>query len=93
MKKRVKQIKIKNQANYQYNNLNSHKNFESKLLKIFKKHAAIKEIDDCKNIWSLTTPVYLFINHASGYIKEKGKNKYLIFDNFADENKELLKNL
>ena len=34
--------------------------------------------------------MYLRINHASGYIEEKGVNKYLIFDS-ADENKELLK--
>ena len=31
------------------------------------------------------------ITHASGYIEEKGVNKYLIF-NSTDENKELLKN-
>ena len=37
-------------------------------------------------------PLDLFINHASGYIEEKGVNKYLIFD-FTDENKELLKNI
>ena len=30
------------------------------------------------------------VNHASGYIEEKGVNKYLIFDS-TDENKELLK--
>ena len=35
-------------------------------------------------------PLYLFINHANGYIEEKGVNKYLIFDS-TDENKELLK--
>ena len=34
--------------------------------------------------------MYLLVNHAKGYIEEKGVNKYLIFD-FADENKELLK--
>ena len=34
-------------------------------------------------------PLYLLINHASGYMEEKGVNKYLIFD--LDENKELLK--
>ena len=34
--------------------------------------------------------MYLRINHASGYIEEKGINKYLVFDS-ADENKELLK--
>ena len=35
-------------------------------------------------------PLYLCINHASGYIEQKGVNKYLIFDP-KDENKELLK--
>ena len=32
----------------------------------------------------------MLVNHASGYIKEKGVNKYLIFES-TDENKELLK--
>ena len=35
-------------------------------------------------------PLYLYVNHASGYIEEKGVNKYLIFGSL-DENKELLK--
>ena len=35
--------------------------------------------------------LYLLIDYANGYIKEKGVNKYLIFDS-TDENKELLKN-
>ena len=34
--------------------------------------------------------MYLRINHANGYIEEKGVNKYLIFDS-TDENKALLK--
>ena len=34
--------------------------------------------------------MYLIVNHANGYIEEKGVNKYLIFDS-TDENKELLK--
>ena len=34
--------------------------------------------------------MYLTITHASGYIEEKGVNKYLVFDS-TDENKELLK--
>ena len=34
--------------------------------------------------------MYLIIDHASGYIEEKGVNKYFIFDS-RDENKELLK--
>ena len=33
--------------------------------------------------------MYLFIDHASGYIEEKGVNKYLVFDS-TDKNKELL---
>ena len=34
--------------------------------------------------------MYLDITHASGYIEEKGVNKYLAFDS-TDENKELIK--
>ena len=34
--------------------------------------------------------MYLLVNHASGYIEEKNKNKYIIF-NSTDEYKELLK--
>ena len=34
--------------------------------------------------------MYVRINHASGYIKEKNENKYLVFGS-TDENKELLK--
>ena len=36
-------------------------------------------------------PLYLLVNHASGYIEEKNENKYLIFDT-TDENNKLLKN-
>ena len=48
-----------------------------------------QKIDNYKNINSVNS-LYLLINHASGYIEEKGVNKYLIFDS-TDENKELLK--
>ena len=34
--------------------------------------------------------MYLLIDHASGYIEEKGVNKYFVFDS-TNENKELLK--
>ena len=34
--------------------------------------------------------MYLLVNHTSGYVKERGVNKYLIFDS-TDENKEFLK--
>ena len=36
-------------------------------------------------------PLYLLVNHASGYIEEKNENKYLVFKS-TDENKELPKN-
>ena len=52
--------------------------------------STIKKIDGCEIIKSVN-PVYLLINHAIGYIDEKGGNKYLIFDS-TDKNKELLKN-
>ena len=35
-------------------------------------------------------PLYLHIDHVSGYIEVKEVNKYLVFDS-TDENKELLK--
>ena len=87
----VKQIHIKNRTYYFYNDITDLKNFDARLLKVDKKSykdigiynigcIAIKKIDDCENIYSMN-PLYLLINHASGYIEEKGVNKYLIFDN------------
>ena len=35
--------------------------------------------------------MYLPVNQASGYIEENNENKYLIFDDSGDENKEVLK--
>ena len=52
----------------------------------------IKKFGDCENIRSVN-PLYLIINQASGYIEEKNGNKYLIFDNSVNENKELLKKI
>ena len=52
-------------------------------------YITIKKIDDCENINS-ANHLNLNITHASGYIEEKGVNKYLVFDS-TDENKELLK--
>ena len=96
----VKQIDIKNRTYYFYNDMINIKKFDSNLLKIDKKsyknigiynigYITIKKIDDCENIYSVN-PLYLLVNHDSGYIEEKGLNKYLIF-NSTDENKELLK--
>ena len=52
-------------------------------------YITIKKIDDYKNIYSVNS-LCLNITHASGYIEEKGVNKYLVFDP-TDENKELIK--
>ena len=76
------------------------KTFDSNLLKIDKKsykdigfynigYITVKKIDDYENIYGVN-PLYLTITHASGYIEEKGVNKYLVFSSI-DENKELLK--
>ena len=100
---KVKQIEIKNRTYYFYNDMINLKNFESNLLKIDKKHykgidiyyigyITIKKIGDCENIHSVN-PLYLLVNHASGYIEEKNGNKYLIFDDSVNENKALLKNM
>ena len=98
----VKQINIRNRTYYFYNDKTNIKNFESNQLKIDKKsdknigiynigYITIKNIDDYENIYSVNL-LYLLVNHANGYIEEKGVNKYLIFDS-TDENKELLKNI
>ena len=87
----VKQINIKNRTYYFYNNVTDI-SFDAKLLKIDKKsykdignsnynigYIRIKEIDECEKIYNVN-PLYLFIDHASGYIEEKGVNIYLAFD-------------
>ena len=96
----VKQINIKNQTHYSYKDMINIKRFEPSLLKIDRKsykkigiynigYITIKKIDDYENLYSVN-PLYLLVNHATGYIEEKNENKYLIFHS-ADENKELLK--
>ena len=97
----IKQINIKNRTYHFYNDIIDLKDFDAKLLKIVKKsykniniyhigYITIKKIDDYESIYSVN-PLYLRIDYASGYIEEKNRNKYLIFDS-VDENKEVLKN-
>ena len=73
------------------------KYFESNLLKMDKKHykriniyyigyITIKKIDDNEIIFRVN-PLYWKVNHASGYIEEKNRNKCLIFYDSVDENK------
>ena len=94
----VKQINTKNRVFYFYKDIIDLKNLDARLLKIDKKsfkdigiynigYITIKKIDDCENINSMN-PLYLLIDHASGYIKEKGVNKYLVFDS-TDEKKRV----
>ena len=93
----IKQINIKNRTYYFYSDIIDLKNFDARLLKIDKNsykdigiynigYIAIIKIDDYESIYSVN-PLYLIILHASGYIEEKGENKYLVFDS-TDENKE-----
>ena len=77
----VKQINIKNQTYYFYNDMINLKNFEPNLLKIDGKsykniriynirYITIKRIDDYENIYS-ANPLYLRDKDANGCIEEK----------------------
>ena len=83
----IKEINIKNRTYYFYNDIIDLKTFDSKNLKLDKK--TYKNLDiynigyvTVKNIGSSSghsinsvNPLYLRIDNASGYIKEKGSNK------------------
>ena len=77
----VKQIDIENRTYYFYNDMIDIKKFDSDFLKIDKNsykdidiynigYITIKKIDDYENIYSIN-PLYLIIDHASGYIEKK----------------------
>ena len=96
----IKQINIKNQTYYFYNDIIDLEDFNARLLKIDKKlykdtniynigYVTKKKFGNCMNINSVN-PLYLGITSVNGYIEEKGMDKYLVFDS-TDENKELLK--
>ena len=53
-------------------------------------YITIKKNDDYESIYNVN-PLYLCINHASGYVEEKNWNNYLVFDS-VNEKKEVLKN-
>ena len=87
---KVKELNIKNQTYFFFNDIIDIKNFRSKLLKIDKKpykdfdiyyisYITIKTIGDCENIHSVNS-LYLIIYSATGYFKEKNGEKYLILD-------------
>ena len=95
---KIRQIKIKNLITYYfYSDIIDLKKFKSNLFKIDKKsyknisifnigYITNKKNDDCENIYSVN-PLYLRVDHATGYIEEKNGSKYLIFDP-TDKNKE-----
>ena len=96
----IKQINIKNQTYYFYNDQIDLKDFDAKLLKIDKKdyneidiyyigYVTVKKIANCNNINSVN-PLYLMINEMIGHFEEKNGNKCLVLDD-VDENKEVLK--
>ena len=86
---KVKELNIKNQTYYFFNDIINIKNFQSNLLKIDKKpykdfdnyvgNIMIKKIGDCENIHSVNH-LYLIIHSATEYFKEKNGEKYLILD-------------
>ena len=86
----VKELNIKNQTYYFFDDIIDIRNFHLNLLKIDKKphkdvdiyyigYITIKKFSDCKNIHSVN-PLYLIIHSATGYFKEKYGEKYLILD-------------
>ena len=97
----VKQINIKNRSYYFYSDIIDLKDFEPNLLKIDKRsyknidiyyigYITIKTIDNYESIYNVN-PLFMCINHTSGYIERKNENEYLIFDS-VDENKVVFKN-
>ena len=87
---KIKQINIKNETYYFYNDQIDLKDFDAKLLKIDKKdyneidiyyigYVTIKKIDNCKNINSVN-PLYLMINEMIGHFEEKDEIKYLVLE-------------
>ena len=95
----VKEINIKNQTYYFFNDMISIKYFHSNLLKLDKKsykdigiyyigYIMIKKLGDCENLHSVN-PFYLIIHSATGYFKEINDEKYLVIDS-TDKYEEVL---
>ena len=95
----IKEINIKNQTYYFFNDMINIANFDPNLLKIDKKlyknidiyyigYITIKDSDYVK-IKSVN-PLYLIISKVDGYFEEKNENKCLIPDS-TNKNKEVSK--
>ena len=86
----VKEINIKDQSYYYFNDTIDIKDFQSNLLKIDKKshkefdiyyigYITIKKFGNCRNIHNMN-PLYLIFYSLRGHFKEKNGEKYLIID-------------
>ena len=87
---KVKELNIKNRAYYFSDDMVNIEDFHSNLLNIEKKsheyigiyyigYITTKKFSDCKYIHSVN-PLCLIIHSATGYLKEKYGEKYLIID-------------
>ena len=94
----VKEINIKNQTYYFFDDMIDIRNFHSNLLKIGKKpfkdigiyyigYITIMKFSDYEHI-HIVNRLYLIIHSATGYFKEKNGKKYLIID-LTDKYKEV----
>ena len=95
----IKEINIENRSHCFFDDIVDIKNVHSDLLKIDKKshkdiniyyisYITIKKFDDCENIHSVN-PFYLIIHSATGHLKEKNGEKYLVLDS-TDKYEEVL---
>ena len=86
----IKELNIKNQTYYFFNDMINIQNFQSNLLKIDKKpykdfdiyyigYITIKKIGNYKIIHSVN-PLYLMLGPATGYFTKRNGEKYLIID-------------
>ena len=96
----IKEINIKNETYYFYNDQINLKDFDARLSKVDKKdyneisiyyigYVTVKQIANCSNINS-ANPLYLMIDEMIGHFEEKNENEYLVLDD-VDENKEVSK--
>ena len=97
----TKELNIKNQTYYYFDDMINIRKFKSDLLKIDKKSHRdfdiyyigyitinkFEKLSDYKNIHSVN-PLYLIIHPATGYFKEKNGEKYLVL-NSTDKYEEV----
>ena len=95
----IKEVNIKNQTYYFFNDMINIKDFDPNLLKIDKNlyknidiyyiaYITVKDSDYVKI--NSVNPLYLILSEVDGYIIERNGSKYLVFDS-ANGNNEVLK--